>query len=65
MLGLQGGSVSNQGQVGAEAAAREMIKFIEALVALPTFAERSPHEVADIIKAKAEQIESAAKSGWF
>lgn len=51
--------------IGASAASKEMIKYIEALVAQPDFKDKSPHEVADIVLAKAREILETANAGWY
>ena len=57
--------MSIQGNVGAEAAAREILAYIEALRAQPEFKNLTPHDVAERIAAKAEDIRQTAQSGWY
>lgn len=51
--------------IGAEAAAEELSRFIEALMKSAGFDELSPRTVAERIKAEADEIAKVAKAGWY
>jgi hypothetical protein len=57
--------MSMQGNIGAEAAAEDVLKRIQAIRDDPGYRDMDKEEVLNLVKAHAEEIRQTAKAGWY
>lgn len=57
--------MSLSGNIGAQAAAEEILEYLEQLRELPNFDVMSPDVLFTMLEMKAREIQSAAKARWY